>query len=941
MTSSSTNFALAKELFGEPLSSLKFYVNGELKDLINIEIDPKKTVLEYLRENGLTGTKYGCGEGGCGACTVVIAEHEEKKNMIKYRSANACLLPLCSVHGKQIITIEGIGNPEMPHCIQVFLLFIMMASFYGCSYFKDRLAKGHGSQCGFCTPGIVMAFYGFLKLNPNPSIKDIEESLDGNLCRCTGYRPILESFRTFSNESHKDDNNNDLNEKQSCNSSKSKSCKLADFTELKPYDPNADLPFPTELIILKPSSLVIAYDNLLWLQPISVQQLLKSKKKFPTAVLIGGNTEIGIDTKIKLVDYPVFINISKISDLQELNVISNGDRDILEIGANITLNELIEKLKQLKKECKPHQVSLLNALLSNLKWFASNQIRNFATLAGNIVTASPISDLNPILMTAEATLTIASETEQRELEMCKFFLGYRKVDLKGDEVLLKVKIPFPKSNLEIIRAYKQAKRRDDDIAIVNAAFKVEFENEQNYIISKLNLAYGGLAPTSIFLTDVQEKSKGLKWGENESLQIIQDAILKKINLPYTVPGGMPTYRRTLSVSLFTKFWHHIIKDLNILTNYNEKNGNIDVDEIEREISSSIHEFGESATGEPYIGTTDPNVMSLKQTTGVAKYVDDIPKQANELYAGAVLSSKPHAIIKNVDPSKALALKGVHAYVDHKDIKHNRYGIITKDDEFFASNEVNFVGQLIGLIIADSKSLARKAASLVHIDYEPLKSVLTIEDAIENNSFYEFHKTITKGDFDSDTFKVDNDDELVFEGTCRIGGQEHFYLETHGCLAIPKNEDNEMEIYSSTQSPTEVQKEVAEALQIPSNRVVCRVKRLGGGFGGKETRATFVAVVAAAAAHKLKRPVRFILDRDIDMLITGTRHPFFAKYKLKITKDGLFKAYNIDLISNAGYSYDLSRAVMEGALLTVDNVYNFPKLRVSGRLAKTNIASNTA
>ena len=686
-----------------------------------------------------------------------------------------------------------------------------------------------------------MAFYGFLKLNPNPSIRDIEESMDGNLCRCTGYRPIFDSFRTFSKEKSSCDINN--NKTNACSSEfdsdkkSKKSCRLVDFAELKPYDPDLDIPFPTELINLKLSPLVIAFDNTIWLQPNSIPELLKSKNKFPNAILLGGNTEIGIDTKIKLVDHRVFINVSKISDLQSFNVVSLNGREMLEIGANITLNDLIQKLKELKNVCKKYQTSLINALLSNLKWFASNQIRNFATFAGNIVTASPISDLNPILMTANAFLTVLSENSKRDVEMRKFFLGYRKVDLKGDEVLVKVNIPLPESNLEIIHAYKQAKRRDDDIAIVNAAFKVKFD--ENHLISGLDVSYGGLAPTTIFLADLNEKCKGLKWGNENHLNIIQDAILEKINLPYNVPGGMPTYRRALSISFFTKFWFHVIKILNIET-ASTCDLKIDVNDIEREVSSSVHEFGESTDGsDPYIGTTEPNVMSLKQTTGVAKYVDDIPKQANELFAGPVLSTKPHALIKNVDPSKALSLEGVYAYVDHKDLKHNSYGIITKDDEFFASKKVNFVGQLIGLIIADSKPLARKAASLVQIDYEPLPFVLTIEDAIEHDSFFEFNKAITKGIFDSDTFKIDenNTNEVVFEGKCRVGGQEHFYLETHGCLAVPKYEDNEMEIFSSTQSPTEVQKEVAEALGIPFNRVVCKVKRLGGGFGGKETRAS--------------------------------------------------------------------------------------------------------
>ncbi|CAF1127068.1 unnamed protein product, partial [Brachionus calyciflorus] len=183
--------------------------------------------------------------------------------------------------------------------------------------------------------------------------------------------------------------------------------------------------------------------------------------------------------------------------------------------------------------------------------------------------------------------------------------------------------------------------------------------------------------------------------------------------------------------------------------------------------------------------------------------------------------------------------------------------------------------------------------------------------------------------------------MIFEGTCHIGGQEHFYLETHGCLVVPKNEDNELEIFSSTQNPNEVQKEIAIALGISMNRVVCRAKRVGGGFGGKESRGGNLAAVTSAAALKLKRSVRCVLDRADDMISTGTRHPFLGKYKIRITKDGYFKAIKLDLINNGGSSLDLSGPVADRALNHCDNVYKFPKAVLNGRVAKTNLASNTA
>eukprot|EP01040_Poterioochromonas_malhamensis_P017479 gene17479-20102_t len=164
------------------MSTLTLYINGKLHALKSVEVDPKMTLLQYLRKNGLTGTKLGCGEGGCGACTVMISKFDEKSQKIQHLSANACLAPLCSLDGYAITTIEGIGGMK-----------------HGLHPIQKRVASLHGSQCGFCTPGIVMAIYTKLRSSPNATPHEIEESMDGNLCRCTGYRPILDAARSLSN----------------------------------------------------------------------------------------------------------------------------------------------------------------------------------------------------------------------------------------------------------------------------------------------------------------------------------------------------------------------------------------------------------------------------------------------------------------------------------------------------------------------------------------------------------------------------------------------------------------------------------------------------------------------------------------------------------------------------------------------------------------------
>lgn len=258
--------------------------------------------------------------------------------------------------------------------------------------------------------------------------------------------------------------------------------------------------------------------------------------------------------------------------------------------------------------------------------------------------------------------------------------------------------------------------------------------------------------------------------------------------------------------------------------------------------------------------------------------------------------------------------------------------------------MHFHGQLIGLVVAESARIAKIGASLVEVKYEELKSLLTIEDAIEADSFYDlYEKNVCKGTFDASTFVVDEriSDDLILEGCFKMGGQEHFYMETMSCLVLPKSESNEIEIHASTQCPTDVQEHVANALGVASNRIVVKCKRIGGGFGGKDTRPSVSIVPASVAAHKLGKPVRFVLERDVDMVMTGKRHPFQGDYKVRVSKEGMFKAYDLRLISNGGHSLDLSIPIMERAALHADNVYEFPNLRVRGKIAKTNVASNTA
>ncbi|SPQ20407.1 4c3d0739-4c81-4792-b68b-38a496ac4c02 [Thermothielavioides terrestris] len=910
--------------------TLRFYLNGTR--VVLDEIDPEVTLLEYLRGIGLTGTKLGCGEGGCGACTVVVSQYNPTTKRIYHASVNACLAPLVSVDGKHVITVEGIGNVKRPHPAQ------------------ERVAKSNGSQCGFCTPGIVMSLYALLRNNDAPTEHDIEEAFDGNLCRCTGYRPILDAAQTFS--VRKDARgpisgcgNAKANGGSGCcmeNGGGGGCCKdgKVDGVDDQPikrftppgfieYKPDTELIFPPALKKHEFRPLAFGNKRKKWFRPVTLDQLLEIKSEYPTAKIIGGSTETQIEIKFKAQQYPVSVYVGDIPELRQFSL----NEDHLEIGGNITLTDLEGVCQEALKHYGEARGQIFSAIYKQLKYFAGRQIRNVGTPAGNLVTASPISDLNPVFMAADAVLVAKTLGKDLEIPMADFFRGYRRTALPAEAVLASIRIPVTQEKNEFFRAYKQAKRKDDDIAIVTAALKLRLSDDG--VVEAANLVYGGMAPTTVAAKQTNAYLVGRKFAELETLEGSMNALGQDFDLNFSVPGGMASYRKSLALGFFYRFYHEVMQTLG------EKSDEEAVAELEREISTGKEDKEAAAAYmQETLGKSNPHVAALKQVTGEAQYTDDIPPLKNELYGCLVLSTKAHAKIKSVDFAPALDIPGVVDYVDKNDMpsaRANRWGAPHFEETFFAEDEVHTAGQPIGLILATSAARAAEGARAVKIEYEELPAIFTIEEAIEKESFFDFFREIKKGN-PEEAFK---NSDYVFTGTARMGGQEHFYLETHASLVIPKPEDGEMEIWSSTQNPNEAQAYAAQVCNVQSNKIVVKVKRMGGGFGGKETRSIQLSTILALAAKKTRRPVRCMLTREEDMVTSGQRHPFLGRWKVGINKDGKIQALDLDIFNNGGWSWDLSAAVCERSMTHSDGCYLIPNVHVRGRICKTNTMSNTA
>ena len=324
-------------------------------------------------------------------------------------------------------------------------------------------------------------------------------------------------------------------------------------------------------------------------------------------------------------------------------------------------------------------------------------------------------------------------------------------------------------------------------------------------------------------------------------------------------------------------------------------------------------------------------------TGGALYIDDIPTPPGLCTGRVVYSPHPRARILSIDLQAARALPGVAAVLCHRDVPgNNQMGPVIHDERCLAEGEVECVGQAVVLIAACDDATARKAASLVKIGYEPLDPVLDIPAAMARNLLLGPGRTMRRGDPEAALRAAPR----VIRGELSTGAQEHWYLETQACLCIP-GEAGDITAYSSTQHPSETQAIIAEVLGIRAHEVAVEVRRLGGGFGGKETQANHVAAWAALLCRAAGRPVKIRLGRDDDMIITGKRHPYLTRYEAGFGDDGVIQALKVELNADGGIATDLSFAILERAMLHADNAYYVPHMSVAARVWKTNLPSNTA
>ncbi len=340
---------------------------------------------------------------------------------------------------------------------------------------------------------------------------------------------------------------------------------------------------------------------------------------------------------------------------------------------------------------------------------------------------------------------------------------------------------------------------------------------------------------------------------------------------------------------------------------------------------------------PVVGKDIAHDSACTHVTGESVFLDDLPPLSGELIVGIVPSPVAHGELESLDVSAAGVSPGVVAVITSREVPgHNRLGPVVKDEDLLVSKEIVFLGQPLAIIGATSTKALDAARAAIIADIETLPPIFSIDEALAAGSLLDGERRIERGAVD----EIFGRGHRLIEGSLDIGGQEHFYLESQVAIAVP-GEQGCMTVHSSTQHPSEVQMMVAEALGVAFHKVICICKRMGGGFGGKETQAAQPAIFAALVAAKTGRPARFVYTKDDDMRYTGKRHPFKTFYKVAYDTDGRILAIDLRMFANGGCSTDLSFAVVERAVLHSDNTSYLPACRIVGRVCRTNLPSNTA
>ncbi|KYN05924.1 PREDICTED: xanthine dehydrogenase/oxidase-like [Cyphomyrmex costatus] len=833
-----------------------------------------------------------CHEGNCGVCIVSVTFKD------KTIAINSCLVPVLICDKWYIETIESLGNKrDGYHVIQA------------------ALANKNGSQCGYCSPGIVMNMYSIGISTKDLSMKQIENSFDGIVCRCTGYRAILDACKGFATDASPSLVKDILDIEELY---KIKACWKHEMPCIQScYDNQASN---------ESAMLSIKLEDAYFYKVYSVEMLFALLKINPQAtyILNGGNTAHGI--------YPyskknMYIDINNIPDMSN---ITKTDSTLV-LGGNVTLTMALQTFQKYSTETG---FKYLEQLAEHIEMIANVPVRNIATIAGNLMLKYEHrefpSDLFLILQTIGTEVHILeSPSEKQSIYLYEFL----ELDMHH-KVIYSVVLP-QLTDQHIYRFYKVMPRAQNARTHVNAGFLFKLDADDK-VLEQPNIIFGGINKDFTHAINTEKLLVDKIIFSSSLLKQTLDVLHAELQPDHVLPDYSPEFRKTLAEGLFYRCILSIKPEK--IPPFYLSGGTI----LKRGLSIG-HQFFDTYVDIWPVTKPMPKLESIAQTSGEAQYCDDLPPFLREVFCAFVVTNIITGQISGIDAKQALQMKGVVAFFSADDIPGKNLCIsavnemmsLSEDELLFAENDVLYAGQPVGVVVAETQNLANEAAKLVKIKYiesPNTKPIISIEDAINAHDETRFRRSVH-----IPAKRIGKNVQHTLKGFIQCNSQYHYSMETQSCVCVPV--ENGMEVYPSSQWMDLIQVSIADCLNVSNNRISVHVRRLGGSYGSKISRNVQISCACALVCHKLNRPARFIMTIESNMLSIGKRCPTHHEYEIGVDNDGVIQYLNSEHWSNCGSSFNESQVNVVASFMK-SSCYLTDTWTFKGIDVKTNLPSNT-
>ncbi|XP_034664119.1 xanthine dehydrogenase-like [Drosophila subobscura] len=833
-----------------------------------------------------------CLEGGCGACVCVVRDANGP------RAINSCLKLLNTCAQLEIVTAEGLGNQRS-----------------GYHPIQKRLAKMNGTQCGYCSPGFVMNMYGLLEQHQGQvSMAEVENSFGGNICRCTGYRPILDAMKSFAVDS-------DIQIPAEC----------ADIEDLNLEARNCPKTGQPCSGSCHRSTLVYE-DGSQWHWPKTLKELFEALDKIGEAeefMLVAGNTAHGVYRRST--DIKHFLDVSGVEELHGHS--TEGQQ--LKLGANLSLTQTMDILR---KTSKQPGFEYLEVLWNHLDLIANVPVRNSGTLAGNISIKKQHPEFpSDVFLSFEAldakVVAMKSATEEQQMSLADYLSdSNRKFIIK--EFLLSA---YPKDKF-IYDSYKIMPRAQNAHAYVNAAFLLELDGASK--VKSARICFGGIRPDFVHATALEQLMVGHSPYESGLIEQTFDTLPSQFNPDEVLPDPSPAYRSKLACGLLYKFLLKHAPDAEVGEKY-KSGGQL----LQRQLSSGLQLFHTQKQNYPVTQAVQ-KLEGMIQCSGEATYMNDVPTTSNTVHCAFVGATRVGATIDDIDAREALLQPGVVAFYCAKDVpgantfSDPSFGY--QPEEIFCSGLVRHSEQPAGVVVALTADQAQRAAALVKISYSQASSDFKLLPSLKHvfaSGTPDPSRIIAvaTSKLKEVTFSDTPDKEV--RGIFQMGLQYHFTMEPQTTVVIPFEDG--LKVFSATQWMDHTQAVIAHMLQMKAKDVQLQVRRLGGGYGCKISRGNQVACAAALAAFKLNRPVRFVQSLESMMDCNGKRWACRSEYECHVQASGKIVGLSNDFYEDAGWN--TNESPVEGhSTYTAGNCYEFTdkNFKLSGHEVLTDAPSST-